>query len=382
MRDPYSVLGVKRDAGPDEIKAAWRTKAKSVHPDQNRDDPDATSRFAEVGQAYDILKDPGKRSRFDERLKRADGKQGEPTFQEKRDAARQAAERAKQARANAEQVMEELLKAEAAKARAQQKASASETPEEAMSRIFGAQPEQQTAGNASAGATGTGSATGAKTSDTASPKSEPVSGETETGDVAVRSHNSISAQAIEIVSSFLRRIRGQQTQPEKAPDIAAIATIGIDDLMNLNWITVPLPDDKDTRFQLEPGAGDGDTIRLKNQGLKLQGMQRGDAVVTLRINQNGPFRVQGSDIHTILPVNLQNAVLGFETTAESPSGPVEVTVPAWTSSDQSIRIAGRGLPKAGGGKGDLVVEVRLMLWEKPDAKVTDLMRSMKDGLYL
>ena len=39
MRDFYSILGVKRDAGADEIKAAWRTKAKSVHPDQNRDDP-------------------------------------------------------------------------------------------------------------------------------------------------------------------------------------------------------------------------------------------------------------------------------------------------------------------------------------------------------
>ncbi len=372
MRDPYSVLGVKRDAGPDEIKAAWRTKAKSVHPDQNRDDPEATSRFAEIGQAYDILKDPGKRSRFDARQKRAEAKPDGQTFQEKRDAARQAAERAKQARANAEQVMEELLKAEAAKAKAQQKASAPETPEEAVSRIFGAEPGPQPAG---AAAPPPNAAPGAKAA-------EAPAGDAETGDGAVREHHSISAQAIEIVSSFLRRIRGQQQQPEKAPDIAAVVTVGIDDLMNLNWVTVPLPDGKDTRFQLEAGAGDGDTIRLKNQGLKLQGMQRGDAVVTLRVNQNGPFRVQGSDIHTILPVNLQNAVLGFETTAESPSGPVNVTVPAWTSSDQTIRIPGLGLPKAGGGKGDLVVEVRLMLWEKPDAKVTDLMRSMKDGLYL
>ena len=381
MRDPYSVLGVKRDAGPDEIKAAWRTKAKSVHPDQNRDDPEATSRFAEIGQAYDILKDPKKRSRFDERLKRSDGKPGGETFQERRDAARQAAERAKQARANAEQVMEELLKAEAAKAKAQQKATASETPEEAMSRIFGAQTGQQQATDNPAAADG--AATGAKPAGTGeTPRTEAPAGETETEDAATRVHHSISTQAIEIVSAFLRRIRGQQQQPEKAPDIAAVATVGIDDLMNLNWITVPLPDGKETRFQLEPGAGDGDTIRLRNQGLRLQGMQRGDAVVTLRIDQNGPFRVQGSDIHTILPVNLQNAVLGFETTADSPSGPVEVTVPAWTSSDQSVRVAGRGLPKAGGGKGDLVVEIRLMLWEKPDAKVTDLMRSMKDGLYL
>jgi len=66
MRDFYSILGVKRDAGTDEIKAAWRTKAKSVHPDQNRDDPQAHNRFAEIGRAYEVLKDPAKRSRYDQ----------------------------------------------------------------------------------------------------------------------------------------------------------------------------------------------------------------------------------------------------------------------------------------------------------------------------
>ena len=152
--------------------------------------------------------------------------------------------------------------------------------------------------------------------------------------------------------------------------------------MKLNWITVPLPDGKDGRFQIEPGAGDGDVIKLRNQGLKLQGLQRGDVAVTLRVDPNGPFRVQGSDVITALPVNLQNAVLGWTTVTDSPTGPVEVVVPAWSGSDQTIRIPGLGLPKAGGGKGDLVVEIRLVLWEKPDDKVTDLMRSMREGLYL
>ena len=78
MRDPYSVLGVKNSAGPDEIKAAWRSLAKAVHPDTNRDDPSAHARFAEVGKAYDILKDPTRRSRYDleQRLKDAKRKQG------------------------------------------------------------------------------------------------------------------------------------------------------------------------------------------------------------------------------------------------------------------------------------------------------------------
>ncbi len=60
MRDPYKVLGVKRDAGQDEIKAAWRNMAKAVHPDHNQGDPTASARFAEIGRAYETLKDPKK----------------------------------------------------------------------------------------------------------------------------------------------------------------------------------------------------------------------------------------------------------------------------------------------------------------------------------
>ena len=70
MRDPYSVLGVKPTASLDEIKAAWRTLAKALHPDRNRTDPNAHVRFAEVGQAYQLLKDPEKRQRFDEARRR------------------------------------------------------------------------------------------------------------------------------------------------------------------------------------------------------------------------------------------------------------------------------------------------------------------------
>ncbi len=387
MRDPYSVLGVQRDAGPDEIKAAWRTKAKTAHPDQNQDDPTATNRFAEIGHAYDILKDPKKRSRFDERMKRAEGGRQEQTFQQKRDAAREAAERAKAARANAEKVMEELDRAEAAKkaqkAAGQTATPSMETPEEVISRIFGVPPGQQPQ-NAQSAAGQTGNpanataGSGASASQTA--RSDAPGGDVETAELA--RPNSLPAQAIDLLTSLVRRFRGTAPVLDKAPDVAAVATVTIDDLMKLNWITVPLPDGKDGRFQIEPGAVDGDVIKLRNQGLKLQNMQRGDVAVTLRVDPNGPFKVHGSDVHTVLPVNLQNAVLGWTTKADSPAGPVEVVVPAWTGSDQTIRLPGLGLPKIGGGKGDLVVEIRLVLWEKPDAKVTDLMRSMREGLYL
>src|SRR5690606_1027866 len=78
MRDPYSVLGVAKTAKPEEIKSAFRKLAKKHHPDQNKDDPKAQERFAELNQAYEILGDKDKRGQFDRGEIDAEGK---PAFQ-------------------------------------------------------------------------------------------------------------------------------------------------------------------------------------------------------------------------------------------------------------------------------------------------------------
>ena len=65
MADPYSTLGVARGATEADIKKAYRTLAKELHPDTNRDNPKATERFAEVTNAYDLLSDKAKRAQFD-----------------------------------------------------------------------------------------------------------------------------------------------------------------------------------------------------------------------------------------------------------------------------------------------------------------------------
>ncbi|MFC3099255.1 J domain-containing protein [Alteraurantiacibacter palmitatis] len=65
MADPYTILGVSRTADQSAIKKAYRKLAKELHPDRNKDKPDAAARFAEVTQAYDLLSDAEQRARYD-----------------------------------------------------------------------------------------------------------------------------------------------------------------------------------------------------------------------------------------------------------------------------------------------------------------------------
>lgn len=75
MRDPYEVLGVSRAATADEVKIAYRKKARTLHPDVNPNNPRAEESFKEVTAAYDMLSDPVRRKRYDRGEINAEGQE-------------------------------------------------------------------------------------------------------------------------------------------------------------------------------------------------------------------------------------------------------------------------------------------------------------------
>jgi DnaJ-class molecular chaperone len=169
---------------------------------------------------------------------------------------------------------------------------------------------------------------------------------------------------------------------EKAPNLSVDITVTIGELLKQSWVTVHLSDERDVRFALERGMTEGHVARLKGQGLRLPNMKQGDLLVTVKLAKDTNFRVEGYDIHTVLPISLEDAVLGTEVSVETPEGPRTVAVAPWSGSDQVVRVEALGLMDETGRRGDLVAELRIVLWEKPDEKVTDLMRHMRHGLYL
>ncbi|WPE22573.1 DnaJ C-terminal domain-containing protein [Shinella zoogloeoides] len=352
MRDPYSVLGVKRNAGQEEIKAAWRSLAKAVHPDQNHDDPLATVRFTEAGRAYDLLRDPEKRSRYDRQQREAELRRMEQM--RRREAERKGKVEAPRMSEDAEDMIARIFGVDSRGQQAEPRPQARPQPQ--TQSASPAQPQQAAA------------------QDARKPADEPAA-----TDETMPARGSAPGGAI--ISAIIRRIRGSRARIDKAPDLVTDITVTVEDILNRVRPTIETPEGQTIRVPIGAGTTDGQVIRLREAGYRIENLRRGDAVVTVRVAP-GRFRTDGFDLRIDLPITIENAVLGCETTIDGPLGPIPVTVPAWSGSDQTIRIEGEGLTKDNGERGDLIAEIRLLLWEKPDAKMIDLMRSLREGLYL
>jgi molecular chaperone DnaJ len=127
--------------------------------------------------------------------------------------------------------------------------------------------------------------------------------------------------------------------------------------------------------RIPAGIVDGARVQVPGYGhAGTHGARPGDLYVTVSIRPDPVLRREGDDLHMVLPIGVPEAVLGARIEVPSFDGPLRVRIPPGTQGGQRFRISGRGAVTVSGRRGDLLVEVRLMLPAVLDERSKDLMR--------
>jgi molecular chaperone DnaJ len=128
--------------------------------------------------------------------------------------------------------------------------------------------------------------------------------------------------------------------------------------------------------RLPPGVADGVRLRLAERGhAGARGGAHGDLYVTVHVRPHARFRREGDDVLVEVPVAIHEAALGARVDLDGIDGRARIRVPPGTQSGQRFRLRGRGAPSMRTGqRGDLVVEVRLMLPTVLDERSKELLR--------
>jgi DnaJ-class molecular chaperone len=309
-KDYYKILGVGRNATEKEIKAAYRKLARKYHPDVNPGDKKAEDRFKEIGEAYDVLSDPEKRRRYDQfGTGWARGPQGvHPSWE----VFRQAQQRARQG-----------------------------------------------AGRPGSGRPGTWSQT--------------MDFETAAGDLS------------EFFESLLGRGAGVgsrvASRPRAGEDLEQEIQVTLEEAYRggVREFAIDIPDatgrPKRERIEVKvpQGVRDGSRLRVAGKGQPgLNGGPRGDLYLRVRLVPHERLERRGDDLYAEIAVPVWVAVLGGEVAVETLAGRGTFGIPPETQNGKTFRLAGQGMPKIGGGKGDFYARIKVVL---PD-QLTDREREL------
>jgi DnaJ-class molecular chaperone len=321
MRDPYEVLGVSKSASPEEVKKAYRKLAKKLHPDANKKDPKAATKFAELNGAYEVIGDEAKRKAFDRGEIDADGK---PRFH-------------------------------------------------GFEGFGPGGPGGPGFGRDSTFESFTWGPDGFRRTTTHGGSGGP-SGRFEDilsgmfGFGGARGPRGGAAFEAEDIGSALR-----------GNDVAITLTVTLEETAHGATRRLRLPNGKDVDVKIPAGIADGQQIRLKGQGMPAPSSgPTGDALVTVTIAPHAHFKVDGPNLRLDLPVSLDEAVLGAKVRVPTLDGAVELAIPANTSGGRTFRLKGKGLPRKG-GSGDLFATVRIVLPDGKDAELEELMKKWREG---
>ena len=328
-RDYYDVLGVSRTASADEIKKAYRQKARDLHPDKNSDNPKAEDQFKEVNEAYDVLKDEQKKAAYDQFGHAAvDGSMGGgprhgggPDFG-----------------SAFSDVFEDLfgdfMGGGRGRSRARRGAdlryNLAVTLEEAYK---GKQATISVPGSISCEAcSGTGAAGGAQ------PQSCPT----------CQGHGKVRAQqGFFTIERTCPTCQGQgQIIKDPCRKCAGAGQVRKERALNV---------------QVPPGVETGTRIRLAGEGEGgPRGGAAGDLYIFIDVAEHPIFERDGINLFCRIPVPMTTAALGGEIEAPTlDGGRTRVKVPAGVQSGKQLRLRGKGMPalQRAGHMGDLYIEL-------------------------
>ena len=140
-----------------------------------------------------------------------------------------------------------------------------------------------------------------------------------------------------------------------------------------------LPTGKTVALTLPKGVSDGQAIRLKSQGHPSPtGGAAGDLLVTIRFVPHSLFSAAGADLRVDVPISLADAVLGAKVAVPTLAGRVQISIPPMADTGKAMRLKGKGLPRKK-GHGDLIVDLKITLPDKPDAELDALMKRWRDA---
>ncbi len=319
MRDPYDVLGVAKGADQAEIKKAFRRLAKKMHPDANKGDPKAATRFAELNTAYEILGDDDKRRAYDRGEIDAEGKPRHPGF-------------------------------------------------------GGGFGSGRAGGHPFGGDSGFESYTFRP-----GPFRRKKPGQSSGGafdDIIGDIFGQFSGGARQ-QGGFEQFEDFPGAQQQRGADASASVTVTLEEAAHGAKKRVELPTGKSLDVTIPAAIADGQNIRLRGQGYGSAQGEPGDAIINVKIAQHPELELDGKDLRVEVPIRLDEAVLGGSVRVPTLDGEVELKIPAWTNGGRTFRLKGKGFPSKS-GTGDLYASVRIELPENPDPEIEELAKKLRE----
>ncbi|MBL8600597.1 MAG: molecular chaperone DnaJ [Myxococcales bacterium] len=324
--DYYDLLGVSREANPDEIKSAYRKQALKFHPDRNPGNAEAEAKFKEVTEAYHVLSDADRRAHYDRfgRAPQASGggyAGGAPDF----------------SNFDPQEILQEVLGDLFGNLGGRRRISGRDVSAElVISLEEAARGCEKTLEFERSAACETCHGRGA----------EPGTALTACSACQGRGQV-VFQQGFFRLSRPCQKCAGRGSVPEKPCGTCA----GTGVMRKTEKLAVSLP----------AGIEDGATRTVQGYGeAPSNGAATGDLEITVKIAEHPIFRRDGAELRCTIPVSFPQAALGGMLEVPTLDGKVKMRLPPGVQPGQELRLRGKGMPRYGGmGRGDQIVGIAL-----------------------